>query len=47
MRWAGVVARVMKGRDLYRVLVGILWERKHWGDPGVNGRMIIRRVFNK
>jgi hypothetical protein len=24
-----------------------LRERDHWGDPGVDGRIIIRRIFRK
>jgi hypothetical protein len=33
MRWAVNVARTGEGRDVYRVLVGNLRERDHWGDP--------------
>jgi hypothetical protein len=25
----------------------ILGERNHWGDPGVDGRIILRRIFRK
>jgi hypothetical protein len=32
---------------VYRVLVGNLRERDHWGDPGVDGRIILKRVFRK
>jgi hypothetical protein len=24
---------------------GNLWERDHWGDPGVDGRIILRWIF--
>jgi hypothetical protein len=24
---------------------GNLWERNHWGDPGVDGRIILRCIF--
>jgi hypothetical protein len=34
-------------RGVYRVLVGNLKERDHLGDPGVNGRIILRWVFRK
>jgi hypothetical protein len=27
--------------------VYILRERDHWGDPGVDGRIILRRIFRK
>jgi hypothetical protein len=26
---------------------GTLKERKHWGDPGVDGRIILRWIFGK
>ena len=42
MRWAGYVARMGEGRGVYRVLVGKPGERDHWGDPGVDGRIILR-----
>jgi hypothetical protein len=32
MRWAGHVARIGEGRGVYR---------DHWGDPGVDGRVIL------
>ena len=35
------------GRGVYRVLVGKLRERDHWGDPGVDGRIILRWIFRK
>ena len=47
MRWAGHVARMGQGRGVYRVLVGNLVERDHWGDPGVDGRIIFRWIFRK
>jgi len=47
MRWAGHVARMGEGRGVYKVLVGNLRERDHWGDPEVDGRIILRRIFRK
>jgi hypothetical protein len=35
------------GEGVYKVLVGNLRERDHWGDPGVDGRIILRRIFTK
>jgi len=32
---------------VYRVLVGNLREIDHWGDPGANGRIILRWIFMK
>jgi hypothetical protein len=38
---AGQVARMGEERGVYRVLVGILRERDHWGDLGVDGWVIL------
>jgi hypothetical protein len=32
---------------VYRVLVGKLKERDHWGDPDVDGRIILRWILRK
>jgi hypothetical protein len=45
MGWAGHVARMGEGR-------GAFWwenlrERDHWGDPGVDERIFIKRIFKK
>jgi hypothetical protein len=45
MRWAGHVALMGEGSGVYRVLVGKLRERDHLGDPGVDGRIILRWIF--
>jgi hypothetical protein len=47
MRWAGHVECMGEGRGVYRVLVGNLRVRDRWGDPDVDGRMILRWVFSK
>ena len=47
MGWAGHVAPMEEGIDAYRILVGNRRERDHWGDLGVNGRIILRWIFRK
>jgi hypothetical protein len=39
MRWAGPVARVGEGRNVYMVLVGNSEEKGHMKDQGADGRM--------
>ena len=36
-----------ESRGIYRVLVGNLNERDYLGDPGVDGRVILRWIFRK
>jgi hypothetical protein len=36
-----------EGRGVYRVLVGTPEGKNHWGDPGVDGRIILRWIFRK
>jgi hypothetical protein len=36
-----------EGRGVYRDLVGNLREGEHWGDPGVDGRIILGWIFRK
>ena len=47
MRWAGHEARMGEGRGVYRVLVGKPEGKNHWGDPGVDGRLILIWIFRK
>jgi hypothetical protein len=44
MRWVGHVARMGEEREVHRVLVR---KRGRWGDPDVDGRMILRWMFRK
>ena len=47
MRWAEHVTRMGGTRDVYRVLVGKPEEGDHLGDPGVDGRIILKCIFRK
>jgi len=47
MRWAGHVARMGEERDVYKVLVGKPEGRKHYGDLGVDGRIILGWISRK
>jgi hypothetical protein len=40
MRWAGHVAWMVDGEACTGFWWGNLRERNHWGDPGVDGRII-------
>jgi len=42
MRWAAHVACMGEGRGVYRVLVGKREGKRPFGEPGVNGRIILR-----
>ena len=44
-RWAGHVARMGERRGLHRVLVGKPEGNSHWGDPDVDGSIILRWIF--
>jgi hypothetical protein len=41
------IARIGEGRGVYKILVSNLREREQWGDPGVDRRIILRRIFRK
>jgi hypothetical protein len=47
MRWAGHVACVGEERGVYRVLVGKPEGKSHWGDPGVDGWIILGWIFRR
>jgi len=47
MRWAVHVARMVERRGVYRVLVGKPEGKNQLGDPGVDGRIILRWIFRK
>jgi len=36
-----------KGRGVYRLLVGKLGRKNHWGDPGIDGRIILKWICRK
>jgi len=44
MRWAGNVARMGRGKAYTGFWWGNVRERDHLGDPGVDGRMILKRL---
>jgi hypothetical protein len=48
-RWAGHVTRMVERRG--EAYAGFWWgnlkERDHLGDPGIGGRIILRRIFQK
>jgi hypothetical protein len=48
MRWmGGACSADGEGRVVYRVLVGKPGGKSHLGDPGVDGRIILRWIFRK
>jgi hypothetical protein len=42
MGWEKHIARVGKGRGVYRVLMAKPEGKNHWREPGVDGRIILR-----
>ena len=44
---AGHVARIKERIGACRVWWGNLGERDHWGDEGIDGRIILRWIFRK
>jgi hypothetical protein len=47
MRCAWHVSRLGRGRACTEFWWGNLRERDHWGDPSVDGKIILRWIFNK
>jgi len=47
MRWAGHLVRMGERRSVYSCLWGNRKERDHWGDPGLDGRIILIWIFRK
>jgi hypothetical protein len=47
MRWAGHVARKGRREASKGLWWGNLRERDHWGDPGIDGRIILGWIFWK
>jgi hypothetical protein len=47
MRWTGIVALMGRGEECTWFWWGSLRERAHWGDPGVDWRIILRWNFKK
>ena len=47
MRWAGYVARMGDGRGVHGFWLGNPRERDNWGDPDVDGTIILRWIFRK
>jgi hypothetical protein len=45
--WAGHVARMGEKRGAYRIVVGRPEGRRSLGDPGIDGRIILKRVLKK
>jgi hypothetical protein len=43
----GHVACMGEGRGVYRFWLGSLREGDHWGDPDIDGRIILRWIFRK
>ena len=47
MRWAGHVARMGRGEVCTGFWWGNLREGDHWGDPGLDGRILLGWIFGK
>jgi hypothetical protein len=47
IRWTGHVDRMGRGEMFTGFWWGNLRERDHWGNPGVDGKIILRWIFKK
>ena len=47
MKWARHVVHMGESRGVYGVWWGNRRKRDHFGDPGVDGRIILRWIFRK
>jgi hypothetical protein len=47
MRWAGQVVRRGNGKAYTGFWWGTMRVKDHWGDPGVDGRIILSWFFKK
>jgi hypothetical protein len=47
MKWAEHVARMRRGEACTGFWWRNLGERHHWGDTGIDGRIILRWIFRK
>jgi len=47
MGWVGHEARIWTGELHTEYLLGDLSKRRHLGDPGIDGRIILKCVFKK
>jgi len=47
MRWVGQAAYMVDRRSVYRVWWGELMERDYLEDMGVDGNIILKRIFKK